>query len=258
MEYIIDQAIQGYQSQLDESTNEFIGDVDELQDEGLSTEEMLAILAAFSMVNYWFKDLQMQRAVDIYLDSTGYLLDDMYKFGKITETQLLALRKMQESAIINYSQRLGEEIRLGLSEGIAQGLKGSALRERIASKLALNPGRIEGVIGTALATYNRSVTNIMLESLPDGEKLYYHGPLDDKTRPICRVMLSAGALTKKEVEANYPGALIDGGGINCRHDWLPTSSDRKVTASAKEQIAENPGKFAKAKTLLEYTRGRAQ
>ncbi len=139
MEYIIDQAIQGYQSQLDESTNEFIGDVDELQDEGLSTEEMLAILAALSMVNYWFKDLQMQRAVDIYLDATGYLLDDMYKFGKVTETQLLALRRMQESAIINYSQRLGEEIRLGLSEGIAQGLKGSALRERIASKLALNP-----------------------------------------------------------------------------------------------------------------------
>lgn len=257
MEQIIDQAVVDFQSQLEQSLQEFYKDTDELQKEGLSSEEILAILASLSIADYWLQDLEMQNAIDRYLDATGYLLDDMFKFGRITETQLLALQKMQESAIMNYSTRLGEEVRLGLSQGVSQNLKGEALRERIASKLSLNPRRVEGIVATTLATYNRSVTNVMAEDLPTSTKWYYHGPLDDKTRPICRVMLSSGGLTKSEVESQYPGALNDGGGINCRHQWLPQSSDAEVTASAKKDIEGNPKKYKKAKTLLEYSRENA-
>lgn len=257
MEQIIDQAVVDFQSQLEQSLQEFYKDTDELQKEGLSSEEILAILASLSIADYWLQDLEMQNAIDRYLDATGYLLDDMFKFGRITETQLLALQKMQESAIMNYSTRLGEEVRLGLSQGVSQNLKGEALRERITSKLSLNPRRVEGIVATTLATYNRSVTNVMAEDLPTSTKWYYHGPLDDKTRPICRVMLSSGGLTKSEVESQYPGALNDGGGINCRHQWLPQSSDAEVTANAKKDIEGNPKKYKKAKTLLEYSRENA-
>ena len=131
MEQIIDQAVADFQSQLNQSIDEFYKDTSDLQDQGLTSEETLAILAGLAIGDYWLSDLKMQQAIDAYLSATGFLLDDMFKFGRITETQLLALTRMQESAIINYSTRLGEEVRLGLSEGLSQGLKGDALRERI-------------------------------------------------------------------------------------------------------------------------------
>ena len=254
MEYIIDQAVQNYLSQLDESREEFVKDVEELQEDDLSTEEILAILATFTIADYWIRDLQMQSAIQSYLNATGLILDDMFAFGTITETQLLALRKMQESAIINYSQRLGDEVRLGISEGLSRGLKGSALRDGVKSKLSLNPGRIEGVVATTLATYRRSIDSIMSESLPAKTKFYYHGPLDEKTRSICRLMLSAGGMTRKDVESRFPGALIDGGGINCRHRWEPRTSDGKTRKAAMDEVMSNPKKYRKAKTLLEYVR----
>lgn len=254
MERIIDQAVADFQLQLDQSIEEFFKDTDELQKEGLSSEEILAVLASLSIADYWLQDLQMQLAIDRYLQATGFLLDDMFKFGRITETQLLALSKFQESSIINYSNRLGEEVRLGLSEGLSQGLKGNALKERIATKVSLSSRRVESIVATTLATYNRSVTSIMAETLPAETNWYYHGPLDEKTRPICRVMLGAGALNKAEIENRFPGALIDAGGFNCRHQWLPRKSDASISSNAKKQVESNPKKFNKAKTLLEYSR----
>ena len=254
MEQIIDQAVADFQSQLNQSIDEFYKATSDLRDQGLTSEETLAILAGLAIGDYWLSDLKMQQAIDAYLSATGFLLDDMFKFGRITETQLLALTRMQESAIINYSTRLGEEVRLGLSEGLSQGLKGDALRERISSRLTLSPGRVEGVVATTLATYNRSITNVMAEDLPAETKWYYHGPLDEKTRPICRVMLGDSGLTQLEVERRYPGALNDGGGINCRHQWLPRQSDSGVSENASQQVKDNPKKYRKAKTLLEYAR----
>ena len=255
MEQIIDQAVADYLSQLELSQEEFYKDVEELQDEGLSKEEILAIIAGLSLVDYWIQDLLMQSAIDSYLNATGFMLDDMVKFGKISEIELLAFRKVQESSIIAYSTRLGEEVRLGLTEGLSQGLKGNALKERIATKISLTPRRVESVVATALSTYNRSILMVMADDLPRDELWYYHGPLDEKTRPICRVMLSEGGLTQGQVESNFPGALVDGGGFNCRHRWMPQRSDPRMSSKASSQITENPKKFKKAKTLLEYSRG---
>jgi len=255
VEQIIDQAVADYLSQLEQSQEEFYKDVEELQQEGLSKEEILAIIAGLSLADYWLQDLLMQSAVESYLNATGFMLDDMVKFGRISEIELLAFRKVQESSIITYSTRLGEEMRLGLTEGLSQGLKGNALRERVATKVSLSPRRIESVVATALSTYNRSVMMVMADDLPRDELWYYHGPLDNKTRPICRVMLSEGGLTQAQIESRFPGALVDGGGFNCRHRWMPQRSDPRTSATATSQIAENPKKFKKAKTLLEYSRG---
>lgn len=255
MEAIIDQAVKDYLSQLDQSQEAFAQDIEELQDEGYSTEEILAIIAGLSLADYWIQDLLMQNAINSYLDATGFMLDDMFMFGKISETELLALRKLQESSIINYSTRLGEELRLGISEGLSQGLKGKSLRERMMSKVNLNPGRVEGIVSTGLATYNRSIVAVMADDLPDNRKWYFDNPLDDRTRPICRVMIAAGGMTRAEIDSRFPGAFTDGGGVNCRGSWLPDPSDRKRTKKAREEISKNPKKFNKAKTLLEYIRG---
>ena len=258
MDQIIDQAVNDFQDQLDESQEEFVRDIEELENQGLSSEEILAILGGLIIASYWLEDLLMQRAVDSYLAATGFMLDDMDFFGKITETELLAFRRLQESMIMNYTQSLGEEIRLGLSEGIAGGMRGKRLRETIASRVTLSPSRIEGMVGTALATYRRSINAVMAENEDPATLYYYEGPLDHLTRPICRVMISAGGTTYDDIEAQFPGAFTDGGGFNCRHEWIkiPGSGFKKRSSLASEQIGENPKKFTKAKTLLEYYRGK--
>ena len=80
MERIIDQAVADFQLQLDQSIEEFFKDTDELQKEGLSSEEILAVLASLSIADYWLQDLQMQLAIDRYLQATGFLLDDLLIF----------------------------------------------------------------------------------------------------------------------------------------------------------------------------------
>lgn len=54
---------------------------------------------------------------------------------------------------------------------------------------------------------------------------YYIGPLDEKTRPFCRLMLSIDKVfTKEEIEymseeLEYP-VLEYKGSYNCRHNWV--------------------------------------
>ena len=74
-----------------------------------------------------------------------------------------------------------------------------------------------------MATYSRSLTLLQLEDSPE-QRLIYEGPLDSKTRPICIRMLKEGGLQQNQVEGKYPGALRDGGGFHCRHQWVPLSS----------------------------------
>ena len=50
LENTIDLAVADFEAQLTQSQDLFIDDIEELREEGLSTEEILAILAGISMV----------------------------------------------------------------------------------------------------------------------------------------------------------------------------------------------------------------
>ena len=87
----------------------------------------------------------------------------------------------------------------------------------------------------------------MAELDPANATYVYLGIIDDKTRDICLEMMSAGALTRSEIDSRYAGAFIDGGGFNCRHRWArETSVSRKLTdpKDAAKQI-EKKGGFKK-------------
>ena len=73
----------------------------------------------------------------------------------------------------------------------------------------------------------------MLQTAPN-TKLVYVNPLDDKTRPVCKSMLAAGSMTAEEVERRFPGALVDGGGINCRGSWEAVSVDKGIQSKAQK------------------------
>ena len=63
LDQTIDSAVEEFNKSLTEAQDLFIEDVTQLQEEGLSTEEILLILAGISMADYWLQDLQMQKAI---------------------------------------------------------------------------------------------------------------------------------------------------------------------------------------------------
>ena len=230
MEQIIDQAVKDFLDSLGTAQDEFLSDIQELEDQGLSMEEIMVALGALSIADYFLQDLGMQIAVDSYLGRTDELLDDLFKFGRITESQLLALRKAQESAIIAYTNHLGSQIQLSMIHGVSNNISMKEMEKMLGRNITLQSKQIEKAVGDSLAIYRRSVTAVMLDSRPLGEKLWYEGPLDRKTRPICRKMLAEGEITQSKVKSKYPGSLIDGGGPNCRHEWRPlTSTNERIT-----------------------------
>ena len=114
-----------------------------------------------------------------------------------------------------------------------------------------------------MATYSRSLTLLQLEDSPD-QRLIYQGPMDSKTRPVCIRMLKEGGMTQSQVESKYPGALRDGGGFNCRHQWVALSSktqNKEIQTKAKvayqgmmDKAKKKGRSFKKPKTLEEYYR----
>ena len=80
--------------------------------------------------------------------------------------------------------------------------------------------QLEAALNTAMSSYSRIVTKIMMESLPPNQKYIYVGPIDDRTRDECIRYWSAGAKTLAEIQNEGWGeSLVVGGGVNCRHQW---------------------------------------
>ena len=223
LDQTIDSAVEEFNENLIIAQNLFIDDIEALQDEGLSTEEILIVLAGISMVDYWLQDLKMQKAINRLMISFDTLLDDATFFGAVTETKLLALRNMQESSLIRYVTDIGDKIRLSLSQGVLQNMSKRDLQDMLLRDLSIKPYQAKTIVETSMANYSRSLTLLQLESSPN-QKLIYSGPLDSKTRPVCIRMLKEPGLTQEQIEAKYPGALRDGGGFNCRHQFVPLSS----------------------------------
>jgi len=231
----IDKAVAEFEASLTEAQDQFTQDVEELREQGLSTEEILAILAGISMVDYWLQDLQMQQAVNRLMISFDTLLDDAVFFGKVSETQLVALRNMQQASILRYATDIGERVRLSLVQGVLQKMPQKSIKAMLLRDLSIKPYQVDTIITTSMATYSRSLTLLQLEQNPT-QSLIYQGPMDSKTRPVCIRMLKEGGMTQSQVESKYPGALRDGGGFNCRHQWValsPKTQNRDIQQRAK-------------------------
>jgi hypothetical protein len=118
---------------------------------------------------------------------------------------------------------------------IAQSMLGSVLR----------PDQAETLANTALNTFERNVTAQMTAFDPADATYVYQGPIDQKTRDICLKMMASGSMTRDEIDSQYPGAFVDGGGYNCRHRFArETSVSRKLTDPQQaEKFIENKGGF---------------
>jgi hypothetical protein len=208
---------------------------------------------------------------------TGKIIDDMntkiksaLDAGYISKLKVTtAIAPIQAAVITSYVNIGSAEFlsRIGDLAGtvkaeVARGILSGAGRKEIMQAIngsTLRPDQLETLVNTGLSTFSRTINATMAKELPADEKFVYIGPMDEKTRDVCIEMMAAGPLTVEEIEEQFPGALVDGGGFNCRHNWeLDTGEnvlhDPKNAQKIKDDKILND-KWKKPRTLRQTQAG---
>jgi hypothetical protein len=217
----IDQAVSSYENSIEDAINGFQQDVEELEEEGLSTIEILGIIAAIDFTSYFVENLRFSTAINSFMATTEDILVDLPSFGRTTEIQLVALQTLQRQGIQGVTRQVSNVMQNAMVAGIHNGLKGDALKNVMRTAVRTNIPRVENVVGTMLGDYRRSVMGAMAMDLPESTEYEYVGPDDERTRPICRTYLSSDPLTIDEIRQVKADGFEHGGGVNCRHYWSP-------------------------------------
>ena len=217
----IDQAVESYEQSIEDAINQFVKDTQELDDDGLSTEEILAIIAAIDITSYFIEELQFAAAQNAYMAATETILADLPFFGVATEQQLLALQNIQRFNIEGLTRHVTANMQASMAQGIASKLDRGPMAELMRSNIKTTIPRVENIIGTQLGNYRRAVIMQMAVDLPESALYDYIGPRDEKNRPVCRQFLDSSPLTEQEIRSIKADAMETGGGINCRHFWYP-------------------------------------
>jgi len=217
----IDQAVNSYENSLDVAINGFQQDVDELEEEGLSTTEILGVIAAIDFTSYFIDELRFSTAINSFMATTEDILDDLPFFGRASEIQLVALQNLQRQGIEGVTRQVTNAMQNSMVSGLSSGLRGEALKDVMRTSVRSNVPRMENIIGTLLGDYRRSVIAVMALDEPEDTLYEYIGPDDEKTRPICRTFLASDPLTIDEIRQIKADGFEHGGGVNCRHYFKP-------------------------------------
>ena len=217
----IDQTVNSYESSIEDAINGFQQDVEELEEEGLSTTEILGIIAAIDFSTYFVESLRFSTAINSFMATTEDILVDLPSFGRANEIQLVVLQTLQRQGIQGVTRQVSNVMQNAMVAGIHNGLKGDALKNVMRTAVRTNIPRVENVVGTMLGDYRRSVMGAMAMDLPENTEYEYVGPDDERTRLICRTYLSSDPLTIDEIRQVKADGFEHGGGVNCRHYWSP-------------------------------------
>tara|TARA_R100001510_G_scaffold45721_1_gene42471 strand:+ start:5600 stop:6403 length:804 start_codon:yes stop_codon:yes gene_type:complete len=225
------------------AVNDFVDNAKELEEDNDSNDVILA-LGALVVADYWLQDLAIENAISQYMSRIDSVLDDLRFFGNIDESRLLAFRLANENLIRNYSVSLGDKVKLSVIRGISAGQDSSAIKNLVLRDYFLRSSSVSTFVQTQIADYANLVTQSLAETAPENTKYIFINPIDSKTRNICTKMVSFGPMTKKEIEANFPGAFSDRGGPNCRGYWdVARNEDKELINDAKKQFSDLEKKF---------------
>jgi len=217
----IDQAINSYESNIESALDGFQSDIEGLEEEGLSTAEILGIIAAIDFTSYFIEELRFSTSINTFMATTETILSDLPMFGVTSEVQLVALQNLQRQGIEGVTRSVANTMQNAMVSGLSSGLKGDQLKNAIRASIKTNVPRVENVIGTMLGDYRRSVVSVMAMDLPEDTLYEYVGPDDEKNRPVCRTFLANDPFTREEIRAVKSDGFEHGGGVRCRHYWNP-------------------------------------
>ena len=170
--------------------------------------------------------VKAKNITNLYESAHTQVLADTKMFGEISERMLRGVTNFSTSTFTDSLGNLGKILRKEIITGAISGASDKAVLDGIQAQAGLSNKQMKTLITTGLNDYSRSVSKVMMESLPIVQKYRYVGAIDNKTRPICLKMWESGTLTQQQIKSKFGAEkLVEGGGFNCRHQWLPVEAE---------------------------------
>ena len=191
----------------------------------LSAEEFVILIQNLDVKS--IINAKSVNAVNLFASSHTGMLESIVGFASISEQSIQALISYNTESLLSQLDNMAQIIKKEVVKGIISGSPIQSVIQSVRGQGALSSAQLKTLIDTAMNEYSRSVTNLMMDEMPKTAKYQYIGALDDRTRPECLEMMSAGDLTKSEIISRFGSeVLTSGGGYNCRHKWEIALQDK--------------------------------
>jgi len=209
---------------VDKARTELVNDLYKL---GLNTDDATAF--AQSLLDLDVEGTlkkKLQKATSVYANAHRKVLESTIGFAEIKAATLTTFAQLNEQIFDNSIIRtISGNIKTEVSKGILAGLTADEILVNVSSS-SISNAQMQTLVNTTLNSYSRTITNQMMNVAPANTKYVYIGPVDEKTRPECLSMASAGRITESQIKSKFGASvLVDGGGFNCRHKWEIASSE---------------------------------
>ena len=138
--------------------------------------------------------------------------------------EVLALLDL--STISSGVTRYANELKTAMFRGLLTGASSKSIMEGLTETYGvgkvLSSKQQVSLLNDSFARFARTTTAKLFEDVPE-QKFEYVGPNDEVTRDVCQATLEmqGKGMTMAEIEAEAPVSFADGGGFNCRHEWIP-------------------------------------
>ena len=142
----------------------------------------------------------------------------------VTAIEILSILDLStiSSGVTRYANELKTSMFRGLLTGASSKSIMDGLTETYGVGKALSSKQQVALLNDSFARFARTTTAKLFEDVPE-QKFEYVGPNDEVTRDVCQATLEmqGKGMTIAEIEAEAPVSFADGGGFNCRHEWIP-------------------------------------
>jgi hypothetical protein len=146
---------------------------------------------------------------------------------RVTAVQAIeVLALLDLSTISSGVTRYANELKTAMFRGLLTGASSKSIMEGLTETYgvgrALSSKQQVALLNDSFARFARTTTAKLFEDVPE-QKFEYVGPNDTQTRPTCEatLLMQGEGMTMAEIEAKAPVSFADGGGFNCRHEWVP-------------------------------------
>ena len=157
---------------------------------------------------------------------------DLLTATQRTKQTVTAVQAIEVLALLDLSTissgvtRYANELKTAMFRGLLTGASSKSIMEGLTATYGvgkvLSSKQQVALLNDSFARFARTTTAKLFEDVPE-QKFEYVGPNDEVTRDVCVATLEmqGEGMTMAEIEAEAPVSFADGGGFNCRHEWIP-------------------------------------
>jgi len=194
-------------------------------------EEALEILSGINL--QYAMDTKLAAAF-VSIDAGALLiLENMSFAAPLAED---SLRRLLEMAKKKLRTELTEKLTDNMMQSIIDGIATGSPIEDVMEAIGEATPSVSTLVTTTYNQFSNTITNMMIDKLPDNTMMVYIGPHDDITRKDCIEKIGFSPATKKKVLSRFKN--FNNELWNCRHKWEKMGRDKEAQGFSEEKFED--------------------